>query len=234
MPAFLDQHRVSGILREDACLRSDLPNNGSADENGLYRAGPGPIRKAGIGIELNDSAVDLPSICIAFNREIHQAEALLFRIGDTIGQQDCTGAGAKYRLSAAKLRDRFQQVLHIHQLEHSATFAAGNNQPVQMFQVIGRTHVHRFSTGSFDCFPVGLEITLKREDTYLLHMAREVWLPASCLHQFALGNLGDLETRHADAEFFAGLKQLLRVLVISRRFDDGARAELRISGLEYA
>src|SRR6185295_8971738 len=58
-------------------------------------------------------------------------------------------------------------------------------------------------------------------------------LPATRLQQFAFGELRNVQAAHGLAQFLAGFEQLYRVFVVSRRFDDGAGALVRVLGFEY-
>ena len=135
---------------------------------------------------------------------------------------------------------------YVEQLEHGGAFAAGDDQAVEI--VRGPAAV-RTSTA---CAParstalrVSFEVALEGEDAYVFHMRRLrpaatlaaqrlVYLPAAGLHQFAFGELGDLEAGHGDRRDLRWLRAALRVLVIGRGFDDGLGADLGIGGLEDA
>ncbi len=229
------EYGVAGILGQYSGFRPYRTDDGRPNEDCFDRSRPGPLGKAGIGIDINYPAVNLPAVGVPFNCQIDQAETLLRRVGNSIGQQNRSRAGPEDRLLTAKVGQWLEQIFSIEQLQHGGAFAARNNQPVKTREVSRGTNVHGLSAGAFHGFTMGFEITLQGEDAYFFHKRDPdggAVLPAPGLHQFALLNFRDLQTGHADAKFLAGFKKLIRILVKGCGFDDGAGAQFRVIRLE--
>src|SRR5215813_9247148 len=96
------QHWITIISGKHFGLWTDAANNRSADEDGFQFSRRSPLLEFIGGVDLHYAAIDLAAVSIAFDSDIHQAEALLRRAGNLVRHQDGAGAGAEHRFPPAE------------------------------------------------------------------------------------------------------------------------------------
>src|SRR6185437_4562090 len=90
MPPLLHQHWVAFVPRKYVSGAADTAYDGSANEHSLNVAAAQITRW-----KPRDPAIELASVGIALDRDIHQPERTLRRPGNLLGHQDRPGAGAE-------------------------------------------------------------------------------------------------------------------------------------------
>ena len=105
--ALFHQHGVAAVPDQHMGGGPHAADDGSADEYGLELARRGTPLEIQPGIDFRHAAVDLAAISVAFDSEIHQAQARLRGMCHFAGQQDCPGATSIYRLVLAETLERF-------------------------------------------------------------------------------------------------------------------------------
>ncbi len=118
---------------------------------------------SGMGM-LCDAAVDLAAVGVAFDGDVHQAEARLRGMRDFAGQQNRSGATAVDRLVLAEALERFGQPFLIEQLQHGGAFAAGDDQAVAALQVGNGAHFDGVAAGPLDRFAMRFEVALQGQN----------------------------------------------------------------------
>ena len=111
-----------------------------------------------------DGAINLAAIGVAPDADVDGSEADLLRIFDLSGQENGSGAGAECRFEPRELLQFFESGL-AQEFEESAGFAAGNDQTVELIQLLGPFHEHNLGTQLFEPAAVGVEISLQGQDT---------------------------------------------------------------------
>src|SRR5262249_49023018 len=90
-------------------------------------------------------------------------------MGDGLSHQNRARAGAEHRPRASEIADRFEEPFVAHQREHRAALAAGEDEPIDLRELLPLPDVDRLRARAFDCAAVGGEIALEREHSDLLH-----------------------------------------------------------------
>src|SRR5450755_32570 len=164
VPALFHQDRVALIAGQDARLRSHTADHGRTDEHGFHFPGIRAGGEFGLGSHLGNAAIELAAVSVAFDVDIHQAEALLQRFGDTGGQQDGPGAGAKDRTAAAERGERTKEILSVQQLQHGSAFPAGYDQAIDGIEIGGGPHEYRLCAEARERAAVGFKIALQGQN----------------------------------------------------------------------
>ena len=107
-----------------------------------------------------DGAVDLASVGVAADADVERAQSGLLRILDFVGEQNCAGAGAEGWLHADELLQLFESGF-AQQFEECAGFAAGDDEAVDLVELLGLLDEHNFGAQLFEPFAVGVEIALQ-------------------------------------------------------------------------
>src|SRR5215471_14428968 len=154
--ALLDPNRIALIPGNHLGRGTRAANNRRANENGLHFAVP-------LHRHLRNTAIDLTPVSVTLDSNIHGLQTLLTGTGYIIRQQNCARASPEHRLLVSELLERLEQILHIEQLEHRSAFAAGNDQPVDLVQVVGGANFNRSRSGTSHRFPMSLKIPLQRQ-----------------------------------------------------------------------
>ncbi len=222
MPALFHQDRRAAECSENVRSRANTADDGRADENSL--------RHLAVQFQQNNAAIHLSPIPVSLNREIHQTEGRLIGVGDGRSQKNGTGAGPENGFTVSKGSNRSEQIFRFQESEHRGALASRNNQSVDPFEVGGSTDFDRVAACALDRLAMRFKVALEREHTNPDRhgMAHRNALPAARLHQFALGQLRDFETRHGFAEFLARFEQLYRIPVIGSSLNDRFGALFRV------
>src|SRR4029077_5422958 len=133
-------------------VRSHALNFGGTDKNHLQR---GVSQFAGA-----DGAVDLASVGVASNSDVERAQARLLGIFNFVGQKDCARARAKRRFNPNEVFQLFKSCFP-EQVQESSTFATGDDQAVDLFQLLRLLDEDDFSAQLFEPFAVRIEIPLQ-------------------------------------------------------------------------
>src|SRR5437899_11993488 len=143
---------IFALGREDFYSFSDAFNFRCANENHLGgRTGEGAF---------TNGAVDLSSIGVAANADVQGAESGLPGSFYFTGQADGAGAGAEGWLHAHELFELVESSFS-QQLEEGAGFAAGDDEAVDLVQLLGFLDEHNFGAQLFEPAPVRIEISLQ-------------------------------------------------------------------------
>src|ERR1035438_2707389 len=127
MPPLFDQHRVTFILCQNPYIGTGAPDDGCANEDGFYVAGASSLLKIIARLDIGDTAIDLPAVSIALNREIDHAETFLRRILHFFGEKYGSCASSKNRLLLRKLPQWFFEIHEIEELEHGCALRSEEN-----------------------------------------------------------------------------------------------------------
>src|SRR5665213_2605753 len=155
--ALLDPHRVPVVSSEYGAACAQTANDGRADEHGFQVA---TLRHG----DVRDAAIDLTSVSIAFDGDVHEGEAGLRGIRDFTGQQNRPGAASVNRSVLTEALEGFGEPFLIEQLQHSGAFAAGDDQAVAPFQIREGTHFDRVAAGTIDCLAMRCEVALESQN----------------------------------------------------------------------
>lgn len=231
----LDEHRRTVAGSQHRHRVPDPGNPRRADEDHLERR-PGQRRR-----RRENGRVDLPAIGVAFNRNIERMERGLRRIQHRVGQQDAAGAGAEGRLTANEEVQRPKEAATLQVFKKRSRFAARDNQPVERLELMWLPNQHSVSAklpkhGRMNIVSAlqGQHADSGRRESHTLMLAAqeevctggdcEGTLPAACLHQVLLFDRGGGQTLHRAGYRLARLSDDRRIVEVSGRQHDGARA----------
>src|SRR5271157_133207 len=169
MAALFDQDGVAVVAGEDADGGTGAPDDGSADEHSFHLTGSGAREEFGLGFDLGDAAIDLAAVGVAFDVDIHKAQALLGGAGDFIGNEDGAGAGAEDGFAGAELGHGIEEAVEAQELEHGGAFTAGDDEGIERAEVVGLTDVDGLGAGALEGRAVRRKIPLQRKHSHLLH-----------------------------------------------------------------
>src|ERR1017187_5310997 len=167
--ALLDQDGVAAVAGQDAGGGAGTPNDGSADEHCFHLTGGGAREELGFGFDLGDAAIDLAAVGVAFDGDVHEAQAFLGGAGNLIGDEDGAGAGAEDGFAAAELGHGVEQAVEAHELEHGGAFAAGDDEGIERAEIGGLADVDGLGAGALDGCAVRRKVPLHRKHSHLLH-----------------------------------------------------------------
>src|SRR5579872_649659 len=105
MPALFHQHRIARIFCQHSGTRSDAADNGSTNKYGLEVATPEALI---ITVHPDDATVKLPAVRVAFDRNIHEMQRILRRVGNLVSDQDRPGAGAEDGVLSTEAAERLK------------------------------------------------------------------------------------------------------------------------------
>lgn len=148
------QHRVTIAAGEDLDFGSGLDDAGGADEDHLQRIARQGSRRS------KDGGVDLASVGVALHHGIEQAERALRGVLDIARQQNCTGASAEDGLLSGEVAQFVEEMPALEELEHGSGFAAGQDQAVQLIQLLRVADFNRVGSGVGERGGVGGVVSL--------------------------------------------------------------------------
>src|SRR5580658_5523197 len=134
MSALFDQHRVPFILCQNPYARTGTPDYRGPDEHRFHVTGARTLLKIGVRMNSCHPAVDLPSISIALDSEIDDAEAFLGRLQHFLREKNRSRARAEYRLLAREHAQRFFEVHEVQELQHGRAFPPRYDQAVDILE----------------------------------------------------------------------------------------------------
>jgi len=165
-----DDNRVGAFGCEHFDTVAEVNNFGCADENhfeGRVAQG-GVVRIAGGDMSeepaFPDGAVDLASVGVAADADVERAEAGLRGILDFFGEQDGARAGSEGGLGVNELLELFESGV-AEKLEESAGLAAGDDEAVDLVELLGLLDEHNFRAEFFETAAVSVEVALQGENT---------------------------------------------------------------------
>ncbi len=162
VPALLHPDGISSEARDDARFWTRAADDGSADEDGFHIMAVGLYRR--------DLAIDPPSVGVALDGNIHEAERRLHRMRDFAGEQNGSGAASIYGFLCGEGANGLDELLHFEELPHGGAFAARNDESITARDIGSRSYFDGLSGMSgvaraFDGVAVRFEIALQRQDT---------------------------------------------------------------------
>ncbi len=151
-----DGDRITAFSGDHFDAGADALDFGGADEDHF----------CGFAAELAlaDRAVNLQAVGVAANGNIKHAQPFLRGILDFMGQQNCASAGAECRLGANELLELLESGL-AQEFEKRAGLAAGDDQAVDLVELLGPFDEHNFSTQLFEPFAVRVKVALEGKNT---------------------------------------------------------------------
>jgi hypothetical protein len=154
-----DENREAVALGEDFDTRARFYDPWGADVDHLQRAA------VQFRFTFDDGAVDLASVGVAFDGGVEHGKALLRRVADFFCQQDASGAGAEGRLRFYEGLQRIEEAVAGEEFQECGRFAAGDDEAVNVDQLLRLAYEDGFGSGVAQCCGVGIEIALNGEDT---------------------------------------------------------------------
>jgi hypothetical protein len=110
-----------------------------------------------------DGAVELASIGVTADGDVERSQAGLRRIFYLRCEHDCTRAGPERRLGQHKLFELFEAGL-AEKFQERARFASGNDEAVDLVQLLGLFDEDHLHAEFFEAAAVGVEIALQGQD----------------------------------------------------------------------
>ena len=98
--------------------------------------------------DLTDGAIDLATVAVAFDGEVHQVQAFLARMRDVGGQKNNARAGAENRLRLAELSQRSEHFEAMQQIQHGGALATGEHEAVDFVELLGSPDEDRIGSGT--------------------------------------------------------------------------------------
>ncbi len=96
---------------------------------------------------LDDGAVELAAVGVAFYSRIEDGEAFLRGVAHLFCQQDASGAGAEGRLLADEALEGVEEAVAGKKLEEGGRFAAGDDEAIDAGQLFGLADEDGFGSG---------------------------------------------------------------------------------------
>ena len=159
-----DRDWVGAFGGDDFDGRADAFDFRGADENHLQWGLCEFVVPRAEKFAFADGTVELASVGVAADGDVDCAEAGLLRIFDFSGQQDRAGAGAEGRLHADELLQLFEALIP-QQFQERTGLAAGDDEAVDLVELLGLSYKRHFGAELFEPAAVGIEITLQGQDT---------------------------------------------------------------------
>jgi hypothetical protein len=153
--ALADDDRVLPFCGEDFDLRSEALDFWSADEN--------HFKGRSSEEAFANRALELTSIGVAANVDIERAEAGLVWILNFFRQENGAGTGAEGRFDSDEFFELGESGF-AQEFQEGARFAAGDDEAVNVVELIGLFDEHNLGAQLFEPFAVRVEITLQGKD----------------------------------------------------------------------
>jgi hypothetical protein len=160
--SLLYPHRISLIGSEHFHARADPTDDGRTNENGL--------QLLPAGVDLCDAAIDLPTVGIALDGDVHQREARLRGTGNLSCKKNGAGARSENGLALSEGAQRFKKIFQADQLKHGGTFPARDDQTIARSQILSRADFNGTHMGALQSPHMRKEIALEGEDAYVLQL----------------------------------------------------------------
>src|SRR6185437_4528071 len=143
--------RVWPFSTQDFDARACALNAGSAYKYHLYRG----VKE----LPLANGTLQLTAIGIAPDVHINRAQAYLFGILNSFGKKDSSRAGAKCRLFGHELLELLKTFFP-KKVQKCARFASGNNQAINVVELLRLFHQHHRRAQFFQPFAMRIKIAL--------------------------------------------------------------------------
>jgi hypothetical protein len=160
--ALTNEDREAVALGEDRDIFADLLDARRADVDGFERAGV-EVR-AELDRRFFDGTVDLAAIGVALDRGVEDAETGLRRMQDFVREENATGTGTESGGGGDEGAERFEEAVALQELEKGSGFAAGNDEAVEFWELIGFANEHWFSTDVLKGTRVRIVVALDGKD----------------------------------------------------------------------
>ena len=158
--------RVGAFGGEDFDAVPDVDDLRGADEDHFERVLAqycvmriaGPMARQELAFA--DRAIDLASVGVAADADVEGAEPLLWGVLDFGSKQDCASAGAERWLGVDEI---FQlgETFFAKEFQERSGLTSGNDEAVDVIQLLGFFDEHNFGTQLFEPPAVGVEIALQ-------------------------------------------------------------------------
>lgn len=159
-----DSDGIGAFRGEDFDAFANALDLGGADEDHFERRSGRIAGEVSEEFTFANGAVDLASVGIAADANVEGAESGLRGIFDFGGEQDGASAGAEGGLEADELFELFESGF-AKKFEKRTGFAAGNDEAIDVVELLGLFDEHDVSAQLFEPAAVGIEITLQGQDT---------------------------------------------------------------------
>ena len=159
-----DDDGVGAFPGEDFDAFADALDFRSADKDHFERRFIRIVGEAGQQLALANGAVDLASVGVAADADIEGAESGLRGIFHLGGEENGASTGAESGLDADELSELFESGF-AEELEEGARFSAGNDEAVDLVELIRLFYEHDVSAEFFEPTTVSVEIALQSQDT---------------------------------------------------------------------
>ena len=154
-----DENREALALGEDFDTFACLHDAWGADVDHLQWAA------FQLRFSFDDGAVDLASVGIAFHGRVEHGKALLCGIANLFCQQNASGAGAEGRLRFHEGLQSVEEAVAGEEFQECGRFAAGDDESVDVDQLLGLADEDGFGSGIAQGGGVGIEVALNGEDS---------------------------------------------------------------------
>ena len=119
----------------------------------------------GAWFEVRLKGIDLAAEGVAFDGHRHQVQGGTVERDDLFGEQDGAGAGAPdWQTAAAESDEGLSQVVGDQQSGDGGALAAGDDQAVDVLELVDRADLERLSAGASERGGVLGEVALQREN----------------------------------------------------------------------
>ena len=150
-----DGHGIATLGGNHFDFRSDVFNLWCPDEDHF----------GGIAEKLSfaDRAFELTAVCVAADRDIENPEAFLSGVPDFAGEKNCARARPERWLDADKLL-QLLETFFAEELEKRRGLAAGDDEAVDLIELLGLFDEHGFRSELFEPFAMRVKVALQGKD----------------------------------------------------------------------
>src|SRR5436190_11622882 len=215
-PAVAEQHRLAFELCEHLDAGAALVEPWGANEDAAQGL-VGAVEPQ-VGLE----ARDLAPVGVAVDDDVGEPEVLPV-------EHDHPGAGAEH--GPVEVAQRLVQAVEPDQAHDRGRFAAGNDEAVDLFELLRRPYLDRLRSQPAQHRRVLAEVSLdcQNADLHAEILGRETVLPTTRLEQLFGPQRGRRDADHRLAEPGGDAGQDLGVAVVRRRLDDRLAPKLGIA-----
>lgn len=118
-----------------------------------------------IELDIRLEAVYLPPECVAANLDVHQVEGFGAVVSESVGDNNHSGARTPDRQAALDLLLEYvPKVVDVDKLGDGGAFTAGDNEAVDVIQLVGEAYLRHLHPQFFQHLSVFLEVSLYRQN----------------------------------------------------------------------
>src|SRR5262245_50657082 len=159
--ALAGQHRLVAVAGQRLHRRPDSPDTRSADEHHLDRHRR-PVQGGQAG---RLERFPLAAVRVALDGDVDEPQGELAGALDVAGENDQPGAGAEQGPAfGVELLERRREVPFLHEVQQRGRLASGDDEAVDVGQLLGLAHLDRLHPAPGESRPVQGEIPLEGED----------------------------------------------------------------------